>query len=167
MQHGMAHDPLNADLIYRQDHRGVYKTLDGGDHWALIEKADAQSVENEQWTQSGYRHEEVIHVHLVEHIENGGEDQWEDKGVDLGTVAQAKGGLLDQRKPRQRKGDEEYQRSVRRKHVAEGRNQNRPTHMKCDDTFAWQWLGAGVVSNETKHEFAPVTVGLGDDDVFE
>jgi hypothetical protein len=33
--HCVVHDPLNADVIYRQDHRGVYRTSDGGDGWAL------------------------------------------------------------------------------------------------------------------------------------
>jgi photosystem II stability/assembly factor-like uncharacterized protein len=36
--HSMAHDPRNADVIYRQDHRGVYRTSDGGDSWQLIEQ---------------------------------------------------------------------------------------------------------------------------------
>lgn len=35
--HSLAHDPQNADVIYRQDHRGVYRTHDGGDTWQLIE----------------------------------------------------------------------------------------------------------------------------------
>lgn len=35
--HGLAHDPNNADVIYRQDHRGFYRTDNGGDHWQLIE----------------------------------------------------------------------------------------------------------------------------------
>jgi hypothetical protein len=35
--HAIAHDPAHADLIYRQDHRGMYLTEDGGDHWRLIE----------------------------------------------------------------------------------------------------------------------------------
>jgi hypothetical protein len=35
--HGLAHDPSHADRIYRQDHRGVYRSDDGGDHWTLIE----------------------------------------------------------------------------------------------------------------------------------
>ena len=36
--HSLAHDPANADLIYRQDHNGMYITRDGGDNWSKIEK---------------------------------------------------------------------------------------------------------------------------------
>lgn len=35
--HSLAHDPMNADTIYRQDHRGVYITRDGGDSWVIAE----------------------------------------------------------------------------------------------------------------------------------
>jgi hypothetical protein len=35
--HSLAHDPNDADRIYRQDHRGVYRTDDGGDSWEVIE----------------------------------------------------------------------------------------------------------------------------------
>lgn len=35
--HGLAQDPDDASVIYRQDHRGMYKTTDGGDRWELIE----------------------------------------------------------------------------------------------------------------------------------
>jgi photosystem II stability/assembly factor-like uncharacterized protein len=35
--HCLAHDPRNADVIFRQDHRGMYLTRDGGDSWELIE----------------------------------------------------------------------------------------------------------------------------------
>lgn len=35
--HALAHDPQDADVIYRQDHRGVYRTRDGGDSWQTIE----------------------------------------------------------------------------------------------------------------------------------
>jgi hypothetical protein len=35
--HSLAHDPTDADVIYRQDHRGVYRTRDAGDSWQLIE----------------------------------------------------------------------------------------------------------------------------------
>ena len=31
--HGLAQDPDDPDLIYRQDHSGMYRTSDGGDHW--------------------------------------------------------------------------------------------------------------------------------------
>jgi photosystem II stability/assembly factor-like uncharacterized protein len=41
--HALAHDPHNADLIYRQDHRGVYRTSDGGDSWELIENGLPES----------------------------------------------------------------------------------------------------------------------------
>jgi hypothetical protein len=35
--HGLANDPRHADRIYRQDHRGMYRSLDGGDRWEPIE----------------------------------------------------------------------------------------------------------------------------------
>ena len=35
--HGLAADPHDPNRIYRQDHRGVYRTLDGGDSWEKIE----------------------------------------------------------------------------------------------------------------------------------
>jgi photosystem II stability/assembly factor-like uncharacterized protein len=35
--HSLAHDSQNADVIYRQDHQGVYKTTNGGDSWTRIE----------------------------------------------------------------------------------------------------------------------------------
>lgn len=35
--HCLAHDPGEPDTIYRQDHRGVYLSEDGGDHWRPIE----------------------------------------------------------------------------------------------------------------------------------
>jgi hypothetical protein len=35
--HGLTSDPDNADLIYRQDHMGMYRTSDGGDSWEKIE----------------------------------------------------------------------------------------------------------------------------------
>ena len=41
--HALAHDPQNADVIYRQDHRGMYRTDDGGDRWVLIENGLPQS----------------------------------------------------------------------------------------------------------------------------
>lgn len=31
--HGLAQDPQDPDRIYRQDHSGMYRTFDGGDHW--------------------------------------------------------------------------------------------------------------------------------------
>jgi photosystem II stability/assembly factor-like uncharacterized protein len=36
--HSLAHDPQAADVIYRQDHEGVYKTSDAGDSWQRIEE---------------------------------------------------------------------------------------------------------------------------------
>ncbi len=36
--HGLVADPANADRIWRQDHSGVYRTSDGGDHWERIEQ---------------------------------------------------------------------------------------------------------------------------------
>lgn len=41
--HSVVHDPNDADVIYRQDHRGVYRTDDGGDSWSLIENGLPQS----------------------------------------------------------------------------------------------------------------------------
>jgi hypothetical protein len=35
--HAIVHDPLEANVIYRQDHRGVYRTDDGGESWILTE----------------------------------------------------------------------------------------------------------------------------------
>jgi len=35
--HGLTHDPRHAEVIYRQDHHGMYLTRDGGDHWELVE----------------------------------------------------------------------------------------------------------------------------------
>ncbi len=35
--HSLAHDPRAADLIYRQDHRGMYRSRDAGDSWQRIE----------------------------------------------------------------------------------------------------------------------------------
>ena len=37
--HGLAADPSQPDTIWRQDHMGVYRTTDGGDHWEKIERA--------------------------------------------------------------------------------------------------------------------------------
>ncbi len=36
--HGLAADPAQPDTIWRQDHMGVYRTADGGDHWERIEE---------------------------------------------------------------------------------------------------------------------------------
>jgi hypothetical protein len=41
--HALAHDPQDADVIYRQDHRGVYRTRDGGDSWQVIENGLPES----------------------------------------------------------------------------------------------------------------------------
>jgi len=35
--HRVTHDPANADIMYRQDHRGMYMTKNGGDSWTVIE----------------------------------------------------------------------------------------------------------------------------------
>jgi len=35
--HHMAHDPANAGVIFRQEHRGVHRSDDGGDSWRVIE----------------------------------------------------------------------------------------------------------------------------------
>jgi photosystem II stability/assembly factor-like uncharacterized protein len=35
--HGMAHDPRNPERIFRQEHRGMFRSVDAGDHWELIE----------------------------------------------------------------------------------------------------------------------------------
>lgn len=36
--HGLAADPQDAGIIYRQDHSGMYRTSDGGDHWERNEE---------------------------------------------------------------------------------------------------------------------------------
>jgi photosystem II stability/assembly factor-like uncharacterized protein len=36
--HGLAQDPADPDRIWRQDHRGVFRTADGGDTWHRIEE---------------------------------------------------------------------------------------------------------------------------------
>ncbi|MGD0190731.1 MAG: exo-alpha-sialidase [Rhizomicrobium sp.] len=35
--HHVAHDPFRADVLYRQEHRGVYSSRDGGDSWTVME----------------------------------------------------------------------------------------------------------------------------------
>ncbi len=35
--HGLAQDPKNPDVIYRQDHVGMYRSRDGGDTWEVNE----------------------------------------------------------------------------------------------------------------------------------
>jgi photosystem II stability/assembly factor-like uncharacterized protein len=35
--HSLAHDPERADVIFRRDHRGVYRSNDAGDSWQVIE----------------------------------------------------------------------------------------------------------------------------------
>ncbi len=35
--HSVSHDPANADILYRQEHRGVHKSVDGGDSWQVME----------------------------------------------------------------------------------------------------------------------------------
>jgi ligand-binding sensor domain-containing protein len=35
--HALQHDPDDADVIWRQDHRGMYRTKDGGKQWEKIE----------------------------------------------------------------------------------------------------------------------------------
>jgi photosystem II stability/assembly factor-like uncharacterized protein len=36
--HGLVQDPTDASTIWRQDHRGMYRTRDGGDRWEKIEE---------------------------------------------------------------------------------------------------------------------------------
>jgi hypothetical protein len=36
--HSMALDPRDTNVIYRQDHRGVYRSSDGGDAWEVTER---------------------------------------------------------------------------------------------------------------------------------
>lgn len=36
--HALVADPDDADVIWRQDHRGMYRTADGGDRWERIEE---------------------------------------------------------------------------------------------------------------------------------
>ncbi len=35
--HSVTHDPTNADVMFRQEHRGVHRSDDGGDNWRVIE----------------------------------------------------------------------------------------------------------------------------------
>lgn len=35
--HSVTHDPANASILFRQEHRGVHKSEDGGDTWKVIE----------------------------------------------------------------------------------------------------------------------------------
>lgn len=35
--HSVTHDPANADVLYRQEHRGVHRSDNGGDSWRVIE----------------------------------------------------------------------------------------------------------------------------------
>jgi hypothetical protein len=35
--HSVTHDPSNAEVLYRQEHRGVHKSTDGGDSWQVME----------------------------------------------------------------------------------------------------------------------------------
>ena len=46
--HALTHDPEHPDVIYRQDHRGMYRSRDAGDSWQLIENGlpIAQLAEN-------------------------------------------------------------------------------------------------------------------------
>ena len=36
--HGLAHDPAHPQRMWRQDHRGVFRSNDGGDNWERIEE---------------------------------------------------------------------------------------------------------------------------------
>jgi len=36
--HCVTHDPARPEVLYRQDHRGVYRSDDGGDNWRVIEQ---------------------------------------------------------------------------------------------------------------------------------
>jgi len=36
--HSVTHDPRHAGVMYRQEHRGVYKSTDGGDTWQVMEE---------------------------------------------------------------------------------------------------------------------------------
>ena len=35
--HGLTNQQRDANLIYRQEHGGMYRSSDGGDNWVLIE----------------------------------------------------------------------------------------------------------------------------------
>jgi hypothetical protein len=35
--HSVTHDPANAQVLFRQEHRGVHRSDDGGDTWTVIE----------------------------------------------------------------------------------------------------------------------------------
>ncbi|MHC5005294.1 MAG: WD40/YVTN/BNR-like repeat-containing protein [Planctomycetota bacterium] len=36
--HGLVADPENAEVIYRRDHVGMFRSRDGGDHWERAEE---------------------------------------------------------------------------------------------------------------------------------
>lgn len=36
--HALVHDPSDPSVIWRQDHRGMFRTLDGGESWQAIER---------------------------------------------------------------------------------------------------------------------------------
>jgi photosystem II stability/assembly factor-like uncharacterized protein len=42
--HSLVHDPEDADRIFRQDHRGWYRSDDGAESWVLIENGLPQST---------------------------------------------------------------------------------------------------------------------------
>lgn len=51
--HCLAHDPADPMRIWRQDHSGVYRTSDGGDHWERIEEGLPANFGFVMWRDTG------------------------------------------------------------------------------------------------------------------
>lgn len=51
--HCLAHDPAEPKRIWRQDHSGVYRTLDGGDNWLRIENGLPANFGFVMWRDDG------------------------------------------------------------------------------------------------------------------
>jgi photosystem II stability/assembly factor-like uncharacterized protein len=51
--HCIAHDPANPHRIWRQDHSGVYRTVDGGDNWERIENGLPAAFGFVMWRDDG------------------------------------------------------------------------------------------------------------------
>jgi photosystem II stability/assembly factor-like uncharacterized protein len=51
--HCLAHDPADPNRIWRQDHSGVYRTVDGGDNWERIENGLPAAFGFVMWRDDG------------------------------------------------------------------------------------------------------------------
>jgi hypothetical protein len=51
--HCVAHDPGDSRRIWRQDHTGVYRSVDGGDHWDRIEEGLPSNFGFVMWRDHG------------------------------------------------------------------------------------------------------------------